>query len=64
MEEKRIRLTLRIPENLHQEIEQRCKKTRRSLNEEIITLLERFVDSEEISVPSDKKGDSEYAVGE
>ena len=49
-----VRFTLRLPTELHVKLKERCEKTRRKLNSEIVILIERFVDSEEISVPSAK----------
>ena len=43
--------SLRIPEDLYKQVDKKSKKNRRSVNSEILILLERFVDSEEILVP-------------
>ena len=45
---------LRIPKALYKQVDERSKKNKRSVNSEIIILLERFIDSEEISIPSAK----------
>ena len=45
---------LRIPKALYKQVDERSKKNRRSVNSEILILLERFVDSEEILVPGAK----------
>ena len=45
-----IKLTLRIPKFLHTKLEKRRETTRRSLNQEIVILLERFVESVELTV--------------
>ncbi len=49
-----VRLTLRLPTELHVKLKERCEKTRRKLNSEIVILIERFVDSEEVSIPGNK----------
>ncbi len=46
--------SLRIPEDLYKQVDKKSKKNRRSVNSEILILLERFVDSEEILVPGAK----------
>ena len=43
---------LRIPEYLYDLLEKRSKVTRRSVNSEIIVILERFADAKEVLVPS------------
>jgi hypothetical protein len=50
MENEEVRLTLRLPGTLHKDLISRCSKTRRTLNQEILRLLENFVHSEEIAV--------------
>jgi len=49
-ENEEIRLTLRIPKFLHTKLEKRRAITRRSLNQEIVILLERFIESVESAV--------------
>ncbi len=46
--------SLRIPKELYKQVDKKSKKNRRSVNSEILILLERFVDSEEILVPGAK----------
>lgn len=48
MEDEEKRLTIRIPADLHAKLTKRAENNRRSLNNEMIALLERFVDSEEV----------------
>lgn len=50
MENEEVRLTLRLPGELHKKLAKRCVKSRRTLNQEILKLLENFVDSEEIAI--------------
>ena len=45
---------LRIPKALYKQVDERSKKNKRSVNSEIIILLERFIDSEEVSIPGNK----------
>ena len=45
--EKIKEFPLRLPIELHKQLEKRCKKSRRSVNSEIVILLERFIDSTE-----------------
>ncbi len=49
-----VRFTLRLPFELHAQLKERCERTRRKLNSELIILLERFIDSEEVSIPGVK----------
>ena len=51
-EGERVRITLRLPPELHKLLNNRRKILRRSLNEEIVIILDRFVDAKEIIVPS------------
>ena len=52
--EKMKEYPLRIPKDLYKKVDERGKKNKRSVNSEIIVLLERFIDSEEVSVPGNK----------
>lgn len=49
-----VRMTLRLPTDVNDRLEQRAKKYRRSKNDEIIMLLDRFLDTEEGVFPSEK----------
>lgn len=49
------RLTMRIPSVLHSQLLERCEKSGRSLNTEIIILLQAFIEAEEIVIPGDEQ---------
>lgn len=52
--ETMVRMTLRLPTDVNERLEQRAKKYRRSKNDEIIMLLDRFLDTEEGVFPPEK----------
>lgn len=49
MEDEKV-FSLRIPESLKKLLEERAAKNRRSLNQEIVTILERFAKTKEVIV--------------
>lgn len=61
MNDDEVKITVRLPPELHAKLIERARTTRRSLNSEVITLLERFVDSREIGVPLRPESDGEDA---
>lgn len=58
-ESEDVKLNLRLPKELHTALTQRAARNRRSLNSEMLTLLERFVDSPELAL---SKSDADLLV--
>lgn len=55
--EDEARVTVRFPADLYQELKDRAKENRRSLNNEILVLLERFIQSKEVVYSSEASED-------
>lgn len=47
------RFTLRVPDEIYKKLEERSRANRRSVHAEVLTLVERFLDSQELIVFED-----------
>ena len=54
--ELEAKLTVRLPRDLLEKYTKRAKRNNRSLNGEVRTVLERFVESKEVGIPADPPG--------
>lgn len=57
--EKDVPFALRLPVELRDQLKRRSEKNRRSMNQEIVTILERFADSREVLLVPEEEIDND-----